>query len=79
MREPASLAPVAVATQTDALHLTLFTHTSLFQDALTQLGLSNAWQGNNNPWGAQQVRLEQLTALGEAHVLVFGHPQVLRQ
>lgn len=73
-RIPASLAPVAVATQTDALHLTLFTHTSLFQDVLTQLGLSNAWQGNDNPWGAQQVRLEQLTALGEAHVFCIRPP-----
>lgn len=71
-RLPASTAPCLILEIGDTRHVRLFGTDSLFHGALTELGLTNAWDRGSRFAFAAPVPLETLAAFPEARLVVTG-------
>ncbi len=65
--------PLLVFTLLDDRHAVVIGQTSLFGQVMTQLGIDNAWQGDNNFWGTAVVGIERLATLPAGRALCMGH------
>lgn len=55
----------------DSRHIGVYGARSLFQDVMTALDVSNAWQGPTDYWGIGVAGIEKLAASARADVLYF--------
>jgi ferric hydroxamate transport system substrate-binding protein len=71
--------PLLIAKFADARLVDIYGPGSLFHDVLTQLGLSNAWQGSTNAWGFATAGLDAIARHDEARLVIIepGPPQLL--
>ena len=65
--------PLLVFTLLDDRHAVIIGKTSLFGQVMEQLGIVNAWQGDNNFWGTAVVGIERLAMLPPARALCMDH------
>lgn len=69
--------PFAVVQFIDARHLRIYGRNSLMDITLTQLGLQNAWQGETNTWGFNNIDIIELAKLPSHSMLVVIQPHPL--
>ncbi|MGV1793351.1 ABC transporter substrate-binding protein [Rhizobium sp. A37_96] len=70
-----SVAPLYLVQMIDDNNLTVFSRGSLFDAALSKLGLINAWQGEPTLlWGGSVVGIEQLAADPKAGIMLIDSP-----
>ena len=65
--------PLLLMSLIDARHAIVFGQGSLFLEALQQLGLQSAWQGETNFWGSAVIGIERLAAVHDAEAICFSH------
>ncbi|AEF55888.1 ABC transporter substrate-binding protein [Marinomonas posidonica] len=58
----------------DARHVRVFGHNSMYQIALNQLGIKNAWSGDTNAWGFALVGIDSLLDIKGQFVVVDPLP-----
>lgn len=66
--------PIAIVQFSDARHLRIFGHTSLYHVVMQQLGLRNAWQGESNAWGFANISITELVKLPPNTLLIIVKP-----
>ncbi|HLV78326.1 MAG TPA: ABC transporter substrate-binding protein [Marinobacter sp.] len=76
--------PIALVSFLDDRHVRIYTSNSLFQTALDQLGLANAWPGEGNYWGFSAISLDAIADTPESRLVVIeplapGLPATLSQ
>ncbi|MCP1660405.1 iron-siderophore ABC transporter substrate-binding protein [Neisseria perflava] len=72
--------PLAVVQFSDGRNLRIYGKTSMFQVVLDKLGFKNAWTGNSNAWGFENITLVDLAKLppDTLMIIVKPHPQNTR-
>ncbi|MEA9391835.1 Fe(3+)-hydroxamate ABC transporter substrate-binding protein FhuD [Acerihabitans sp. TG2] len=65
--------PLLVFSLLDERHALIVGKTSLFGQVMEQLGIVNAWQGDNNFWGTSVIGIERLAMLPPARALCMDH------
>ncbi|KAB7898331.1 Fe(3+)-hydroxamate ABC transporter substrate-binding protein FhuD [Rouxiella sp. S1S-2] len=65
--------PVLLFSFLDKRHVLVFGEGSLLQEVLTDVGLTNAWNGEKNFWGSATVGIERLASIKHARALCFNH------
>lgn len=70
---PYAARPLLLMSLIDNRHAIVFGQGSLFLEALQQLGLQSAWQGETNFWGSAIIGIERLAAVHNAEAICFSH------
>lgn len=70
---PYAARPLLLMSLIDNRHAIVFGQGSLFLEALLQLGLQSAWQGETNFWGSAIIGIERLAAVHNAEAICFSH------
>lgn len=65
--------PILLFSFLDTRHVLVFGKGSMFQELMTELGLTNAWQGETSFWGSVSVGIERLASIKNARAICFGH------
>ncbi|BFM50787.1 ABC transporter substrate-binding protein [Marinomonas sp. THO17] len=63
----------------DTRHVRIFGQNSMFQIALNQLGIKNAWDGKTNSWGFSLIGIDQLLGMKGQFVVVDPLPAGTRE
>ncbi|XBS70055.1 Fe(3+)-hydroxamate ABC transporter substrate-binding protein FhuD [Acerihabitans sp. KWT182] len=63
--------PLLLFTFLDSQHVMVLGKGSLFQEVMDQVGVTNAWHGEVNPWGSATMGFEQLAEIKGARGLCF--------
>lgn len=71
--KPYAQQPILLFSFLDTRHVLVFGKGSLFQEVMTDIGLSNAWQGENSFWGSVTVGIERLASIKNARAICFAH------
>lgn len=68
-----SAPPLALVNFMDARHVRIYTKSGLYDNVLTRMGLTNAWEGPGNYWGFQTIGIEELAAITspDARLIAF--------
>ncbi|TMU27239.1 ABC transporter substrate-binding protein [Halomonas sp. ATBC28] len=70
---PDNQPPLLIIRLMDNRHARVFGNSSMFQSALEQLGLTNAWQGESNHWGFTTVSIDALIDI-DARLVILESP-----
>ena len=65
--------PLLLFSLIDTRHALIIGQKSLFQEAMDQLGIRNAWQEETNFWGTAVVGIERLATVRNARVIYLDH------
>ncbi|MCC3704617.1 Fe(3+)-hydroxamate ABC transporter substrate-binding protein FhuD [Rouxiella badensis] len=65
--------PVLLFSFLDKRHVLIFGEGSLLQEVMSDVGLTNAWNGERNYWGSVTVGIERLASINNARALCFDH------
>ena len=65
--------PVLLFSFLDKRHVLVFGEGSLLQEVMSDVGLTNAWDGEKNYWGSATVGIERLASIKNARALCFDH------
>lgn len=65
--------PVLLFSFLDKRHVLVFGEGSLLQEVMSDVGLTNAWNGQRNYWGSETVGIERLASIKNARALCFDH------
>ncbi|WP_459176448.1 Fe(3+)-hydroxamate ABC transporter substrate-binding protein FhuD [Ewingella americana] len=71
--QPVAQQPILLFSLLDTRHALVFGKGSLFQEVMKDLGLTNAWQGEDSFWGSVTVGIERLASIKNARALCFSH------
>jgi len=71
--KPYAQQPILLFSFLDTRHVLVFGKGSLFQEVMTDLGLSNAWQGEDSFWGSVTIGIERLATIKNARAICFAH------
>lgn len=71
--QPVAQRPILLFSLLDTRHALVFGKGSLFQEVMTDLGLTNAWHGEDSFWGSVTVGIERLASIKNARALCFSH------
>ena len=71
--KPFAPQPILLFSFLDTRHVLVFGRGSLFQEVMTDLGLSNAWHGEESFWGSVPVGIERLATIKNARAICFAH------
>lgn len=71
--QPLAQQPILLFSFLDTRHVLVFGKGSLFQEVMTDLGLTNAWSGESSFWGSVNVGIERLASIKNARALCFSH------
>ncbi|SES84952.1 iron complex transport system substrate-binding protein [Marinobacter segnicrescens] len=63
--------PVALVNFLDDRHVRIYTPNGLFQTALDNLGLTNAWQDTGNYWGFSVTGLESIAEVPDSRIIAI--------
>ena len=65
--------PVLLFSFLDKHHVLVFGEGSLLEEVMSDVGLTNAWDGEKNYWGSVTVGIERLASIQNARALCFDH------
>ncbi|USD67613.1 ABC transporter substrate-binding protein [Vibrio sp. SCSIO 43136] len=71
---PKELPPVLLIQFMDAKHVRVFGDNSIYQVALEQLGVDNAWNGSTNAWGFNLTGVDALQGISGQIVVIEPFP-----
>ncbi len=71
--QPVAQQPILLFSLLDTRHALVFGKGSLFQEVMKDLGLTNAWEGEDSFWGSVTVGIERLASIKNARALCFSH------
>ncbi|WP_182084055.1 ABC transporter substrate-binding protein [Aureimonas sp. ME7] len=69
---PPRTPPLLLVSFMDTRHVRVYGRASLYGNTLDQLGLTNAFAGEVNPWGFATLGIERLAEMGEARLVSFA-------
>ncbi len=74
-----NIPPVLLVQFMDAKHVRVFGDNSIYQVALTELGIQNAWTGKTNSWGYSLVGVDRLHGIAGQVIIIDPLPAGVKE